>query len=85
VTVDTLRAGWGASIYVSNQPADSLTTLGAWGDAVASGSDLDRTKTFDFGGVKGQSVLVWFTQLPSAQNNNGESKHYVEVAEVKVA
>ena len=81
VTVDTLRAGWGASIYVSNQPVANLTKLADWGDARASGSDLDRTKAFAFSGVKGQSVLVWFTQLPVGDNG----KHYVDVTEVKVA
>jgi putative peptidoglycan lipid II flippase len=81
VTVDALRAGWGASIYVSDKPVDSLTKLDEWGDAVASGSDLDRTKAFEFSGVKGQSVLVWFTQLPTGDNG----QHYVDVTEVAVA
>jgi serine/threonine-protein kinase len=81
VTVDALRAGWGASIYVSDKSVDTLTTLDDWGDARASGSDLDRTKAFEFSGVKGQSVLVWFTQLPTGDNG----QHYVEVTEVKVA
>ncbi len=81
VTVDALRAGWGASIYVSDKSVDSLSTLGDWGDARASGSDLDRTKAFQFSGVKGQSVLVWFTQLPTGDNG----RHYVEVTGVKVA
>jgi hypothetical protein len=85
VTVDALRAGWGASIYVSDQPVANLTKLADWGDARASGSDLDRTKTFEFSGVKGQSVLVWFTQLPASQNNSGATKHFVDVTEVKVA
>ena len=41
--------------------------------------------TFTFGGVKGRSVLLWLTQLPAGQNNSGEAKHFVDVAEVKVA
>ena len=36
-------------------------------------------------GAKGQSVLVWLTQLPTGQNNSGATKHFVDVAEVKVA
>jgi hypothetical protein len=51
----------------------------------AEGSDLARSHTFDLDGVKGQSVLLWLTQLPTGQNNSGETKHFVEVAEVKVA
>ena len=35
--------------------------------------------------MKGQSVLLWFTQLPAGQNNSGETKHFVDVTEVKVA
>jgi eukaryotic-like serine/threonine-protein kinase len=81
VTVDALRAGWGASIYVSDQPVGSLIALDDWGQARASGSDLDRSKAFEFNGVKGQSVLVWFTQLPTGDNG----KHYVDVTGVKVA
>jgi serine/threonine-protein kinase len=85
VIVDTRRAGWGASIYVSDRSVADLATLDDWGPVRASGSNLDRAKTFEFDGVKGRSVLLWLTELPTAQNNSGETKHYVEVAEVKVA
>ena len=69
----------------SGRPATAQLVLADWGDARASGSDIDRTKAFEFSGVKGQSVLVWFTQLPASQNNSGETKHFVDVTEVKVA
>jgi hypothetical protein len=85
VIVDTQEAGWGASIYVSDQPADSLTKLSDWGEVRAKGSDLPRSYTFETGGIKGQSVLLWLTQLPTGQNNSGETKHFVDVTEVKVA
>jgi putative peptidoglycan lipid II flippase len=85
VMVDTLKPGWGASIYVSNQPVESLTALSDWGDARAKGSDLPASHTFEVSGVKGRSVLLWLTQLPTGQNKNGETKHFVDVAEVKVA
>lgn len=81
VTVDTNQTGWGASIYVSDKPAGSLTSLADWGPARATGSGLDRSHTFAFDDVKGQSVLLWLTQLPVGDNG----RHYVEVAEVKVA
>jgi serine/threonine-protein kinase len=81
VTVDTNQTGWGASIYVSDKPASDLTTLDAWGPARATASDLPQSHTFDTRSVKGQSVLVWLTQLPAGDNG----KHYVEVTEVKVA
>ena len=85
VTVETLQSGWGASIYVSDQPAGNLVTLADWGPARADGSDLARSHTFEFDGVKGRSVLLWLTQLPKGQNNSGETKHFLDVAEVKVA
>jgi hypothetical protein len=47
----------------------------------AEGSDLDPSHTFDTGGVKGRSMLLWLTQLPT----NDSGKHFVNVAEVKVA
>jgi serine/threonine-protein kinase len=85
VTVDTNQTGWGAEIYVSDQPADNLRKLSDWGDVRAKGSDLSHSRVFELDGVTGRSVLLWLTQLPSGQNNNGESKHFVEVTEVKVA
>ena len=35
--------------------------------------------------MKGRSVLLWLTQLPPGENNSGETKHFVDVTEVKVA
>ena len=70
---------------MSDQPVESLVTLSDWGAARAQGSDLARSHTFEFDGVKGRSVLLWLTQLPKGQNNNGETKHFVDVTEVKVA
>jgi len=81
VLVDTQQIGWGASIYVSDRPAGELATLSDWGNAVAQGSDFDRSNTFETGGVKARSVLLWFTQLPEGDNG----KHYVSVSEVRLA
>jgi serine/threonine-protein kinase len=81
VTVDALQSGWGASIYVSDKPVGALSSLSDWGPVRATGSDLAETHTFQLHGVKGQSVLVWLTQLPAGDNG----RHYVELAEVKVA
>jgi eukaryotic-like serine/threonine-protein kinase len=82
VTVDTKQTGWGASIYVSDKPASSLTTLADWGDPQVSASDIaGLSHTFDTGATKGRSVLLWLTQLPPGDNG----KHYVDVTEVTVA
>ena len=71
---------------MSDKPAGELTTLDDWGEPRAEGSDLERSdKTFETGGVKGRSVLLWLTQLPVNENNSGESKHFVDVTEVRVA
>jgi hypothetical protein len=85
VTVDALESGWGASIYVSGKPVSDLVSLSDWGPVLAKGSDLGEVHTFPTGKVKGQSVLIWFTELPVQDNNKGEPKHYLEVSEVKVA
>jgi serine/threonine-protein kinase len=84
VVVDTSQSGWGASIYVSDQPVANLTRLSDWGEARAKGSDLAASHTFELDGVKGRSVLLWLTQLPTGENRNGETKHFVDVTEVKV-
>jgi serine/threonine-protein kinase len=81
VLVDAQQSGWGASIYVSDKPASELTSLGDWGPVRVQGADLPTSHTFDTGGVKGRSVLLWLTQLPTGSNG----QHYVQVAEVKVA
>jgi eukaryotic-like serine/threonine-protein kinase len=81
VFVETQQHGWGASIYVSDKSPSELKTLGDWGEARAHGSDLDRTHTFEVGGAKARSVLLWLTQLPAGENG----KHYVDVSEVRVA
>ncbi len=85
VIVEAQEAGWGASIYVSDQPVGSLAALSDWGPVRAKGADLPRSHTFTFDGVKGRSVLLWLTQLPAGQNNSGETKHFVDIAEVTVA
>jgi serine/threonine-protein kinase len=81
VFVETQQHGWAASIYVSDKSPAELETLGDWGEARAHGSDLERTHTFEVGGVKARSVLLWLTQLPAGENG----KHYVDVSEVRVA
>ena len=70
-----------AASDVSDKSPSELKTLGDWGEARAHGSDLDPTHTFDLGGIKANSVLLWLTQLPAGQNG----KHYVDVSEVRVA
>jgi eukaryotic-like serine/threonine-protein kinase len=82
VRVTTQQTGWGAEIYVSDRPVAALTTLPDWGTTPrAVGNDLPQSNTFEAGGVKGQSVLVWFTQLPTGQNGT----HYLDVSEVRIA
>jgi hypothetical protein len=82
VKVQAQQSGWGASIYVSNEDATSMRSLADWGPVRARGDGLPMSYTFDTGGagVKGRSVLVWFSQLPAGK----EGKHYVEVSEVTV-
>jgi tRNA A-37 threonylcarbamoyl transferase component Bud32 len=81
VTVATRQNGWGASIYVSDRPVSELHALSDWGPVRAQGSDLPSVHAFDTGGVRGQSVLVWLTQLPADANG----QHRVDISEVRVA
>jgi serine/threonine-protein kinase len=82
VTVDAMQTGWGAEIYVSEKPASTLTSLADWGAVRASESDITAmSHAFDVDGVKGRSVLVWFTHLPAGDGGT----HQLQVAEVKVA
>ncbi len=84
VAVTTQEDGWGASVYVSDKPVGSLTSIGDWGDPKVKGADLSKDHTFPVDRVKGRSVLVWFTQLPVNQNDTGESKHFLDVTEVRI-
>jgi serine/threonine-protein kinase len=81
VTVDAKRAGWSAQIYVSTKDPSQLSSLGDWGDAVASVDDTaNPSHTFSFDGTKARSVLVWFTKLPTGDDGT----QYLQVAEVTV-
>ncbi len=82
VIVDTLRDGLGR-VDLRERPAGRTSSRRSPTGArsAPSGSDLDRSHTFEIGGVKGRSVLLWLTQLPTGDNG----KHYVDVTEVRVA
>ena len=81
VTVDANQAGWSAQIYVSTKDPSQLSSLGDWGDAVASVDDTpNASHTFSFDSTKARSVLVWFTKLPTGDDNT----QYLQVAEVTV-
>jgi serine/threonine protein kinase len=81
VIVDTKQQGWSATIYVSNRPATELTALADWGPERAKGSDLGLTHSFPINKVRGRSVLLWLTKLPTRD----DGKHYLDVNEVRVA
>jgi serine/threonine-protein kinase len=58
LTVDTPTTGWAASVYVGQQPAE---TLASWGAPVTSATAIDGTHTFVLGGQVGGAVLLWIT------------------------
>jgi eukaryotic-like serine/threonine-protein kinase len=81
VSVDTVEQGWSAAVYVSDRATASLTTLADWGEPRAS-ADVDSTShTFEVGGVRGRSVLVWLTSLPKG----ADGREHLAVAEVRLA
>ena len=85
VTVDTQKTGWGASIYVSDQPVDSLTSLADWGPARAQGSDLAEVAHLRVRRREGPVGAALAHPAAHRAEQQGETKHFVEVAEVKVA
>jgi len=80
VTVDAVQSGWSAQIYVSTKDPSQLTNLDEWGSPVANAPDVGPSHTFEFGGTKARSVLVWFTKLPTGDDGS----QYLQVAEVTV-
>ena len=66
---------------MSAGPVGDLVSLKDWGPVRASGTNLDRSATFDVRNVTGRSVLLWLTQLPVGANG----RHYLDVSEVTVA
>ena len=68
VIVDTQQDGWGASIYVSDQSPSEPHDPRRLGDGAGQRLRPRRERTpFEFDGVKGQSVLLWLTQLPAGR------------------
>jgi serine/threonine protein kinase len=83
VKVTATQSGWSGAIYVSAPDGSSLTTLDAWGDVVATASDVSAVHTFTVDpALEGRSVLVWFTALPSAPAGERQS---LQVSEVELA
>ncbi len=69
-TVDQLivqspSTGWSASIYTTT--ATPGATLASWGRPVTTRQDLPAgTTTFDLGGVRARSILIWITRLSAS-------------------
>jgi hypothetical protein len=63
LVVESPSSGWAASIYVA---AGDPGTLDGWGAPVASAEGIDGGATFDLRGAEGDSVLIWITDLGSA-------------------
>ncbi|MET0894539.1 MAG: hypothetical protein ABWY80_01675, partial [Acidimicrobiia bacterium] len=81
VKVIASQAGWSGSIYVSTKDGTSLTTLGDWGEAVATGSDVAATHQFTVEPSRSaRSVLVWFTKLPNTADGQSLAVSEVELA-----
>ncbi len=67
LTVTSPSSGWAAEVFVSSTQVSSGQPLSAWGQPVASQSDVaGRTTKFDLGGHRGQYVLFWLTNLGPA-------------------
>jgi hypothetical protein len=63
LVVESPSSAWAASIYVA---AGDPGTLDGWGAPVTSADGIDGGATFDLQGAEGESVLIWITDLGSA-------------------
>jgi serine/threonine protein kinase len=67
LTVTSPSTGWAAEVFVSATPVASGQPLSAWGQPLASKTDVAAGNTsFDLGGHRGQYVLFWLTNLGPA-------------------
>ena len=66
--------GWAASIYLADKPGSKLAD---WGSPVATERGADGGATFDLGGKRARSVLLWITDPGTDQR--------IEVAEVTLS
>jgi serine/threonine-protein kinase len=66
LTVTSPSTGWAAEVFVSSTPVASGQPLSAWGQPVASQTDVAGSTKFDLGTHRGQYVLFWLTNLGPA-------------------
>jgi hypothetical protein len=67
-------------VYLSAQPAASLTSLAAWGEPTASAGDVTgASHSFTVAATRAGAVLVWFTRLPA-----GDGGQTLQVSEITV-
>ncbi|MDH3705729.1 MAG: serine/threonine protein kinase [Acidimicrobiia bacterium] len=76
VEVTSPSAEWSVEIYVSEGAPDDLA---GWGAPVATAQVLDSNTRLDTGASRGDSVLLWITQLDPRT-----APHRVEIGEVTV-
>jgi hypothetical protein len=66
LTVTSPSTGWAAEVFVSPTPVASGQPLSAWGQPVASQTDVAGNTKFELGGHRGQYILFWLTNLGPA-------------------
>jgi hypothetical protein len=64
LTINSPSRGWLGQVYVANAPPPSV--LAGWGRPVASFAVNGQVTSVSLGGVRGNLVLVWITDLGSA-------------------
>jgi serine/threonine-protein kinase len=69
LTADASNAGWAASVYVSDTPANRLE---GWGQPAATRRALNGRAEFDLGGRRGRYVLLWITDLGEGTPSRAE-------------
>jgi eukaryotic-like serine/threonine-protein kinase len=77
LTVTSPSTGWAAEVFVSSTPVSSGQPLSAWGQPVATQTNVAGSTKFDLGSHRGQYILFWLTNLGP--------KHQTVISELSVA
>lgn len=86
----TARAGWKASVYVSDKAPDAAANqpLADWGSPVADMTADESTVQLPLGGIEARSVLLWFTSVGAVPADDcfgtRPDSHRVDIIELQL-
>ena len=78
IEIDSPTRGWSVAVFTTAGDADDLS---AWGDPVATATDVDGNVRLDLHDADGSSVLVWITDLGDGSVGD---RYSAAIAEIRV-